>query len=265
MNSLTIAIFSVAGIGIVCAIILSVASKVMAVHVDERIQKIRDILPGVNCGGCGFAGCDGYAEALTKDKKMEVTLCNPGGPDVAQGIAEILGRKAGSMMAMTAMVHCMGDCNTTKNKMDYRGIESCAAANLTFGGVGYCSYGCMGMGDCARACPKDAICFENGIAHINSHLCVGCGACVRTCPKGIISMVPYEAKVKIRCSNKEKGAVVRKECNVGCIGCGMCAKKCPTHAITVENNLATIDYDKCVGCGMCKGVCPSKCIIDWFR
>jgi len=258
---MTIAIIVVTGIGIICAVVLAVASKVMAVEVDERIPAVRECLPGANCGGCGFPGCDGYAAALVEDPELELTLCAAGGAAAAEAMGKVLGRTAGAMVPKLALVHCKGDCKVTKNKMDYTGIETCKAAKLLFGTPGQCTFGCIGLGDCTKVCTEDAICLENGIAHIDPRKCIGCGACVKTCPNAVISLIPADADVKIACSNKDKGAVARKKCSAGCIGCGLCMKKCPNEAIKVVNNLAVIDYDKCTNCGTCKEACPSKCIL----
>ena len=258
---IAIAIIVVTVIGIICAVVLSVASKVMHVPVDERVTQVRECLPGANCGGCGFAGCDGYAAALVEDPDMAVTLCAPGGASAAQSIAAVLGREAGEMIPQAAVVHCRGTCEYTANKTEYHGIETCAAAKLLFGGPGQCTYGCMGLGDCSKVCQYDAICIENGIAHVDPRKCVGCGACTKVCPNHVISLQPVTAPVTVMCSNKDKGAVARQKCTAACIGCGMCARNCPQGAIVVENNLAVIDYEKCTGCGTCKEKCPAKCIL----
>ena len=259
--AIAIAIIVVTVIGILCAVMLAVASKVMAVEVDERVTQVRECLPGANCGGCGFAGCDGYAAALVEDPDLPLTLCAAGGNAAAQAVAAVLGREAGEVEAKVAFVHCRGTCEATSNKVDYHGIESCSAAKLLFGGAGQCTYGCMGLGDCAKVCPQDAICFEGGIAHVDPRRCIGCGACAEACPNGVIAIQPAAAPVTVACSSKDKGAVVRKKCTAGCIGCGLCMRNCPHGAITVQNNLAVIDYEKCTGCGTCQGVCPAKCII----
>ena len=259
--AIAIAVIVVTVIGIICAAMLAVASKVMAVKVDERVTKVRECLPGANCGGCGFAGCDGYAAALVDDPDLPLTLCSPGGAAAAQAIGNVLGKEAGEVVAKVAVVHCRGDCNATGNKMEYYGVQSCAAAKLTFGGAGKCTYGCIGMGDCAAACSSNAICIENGIAHVDPRACIGCGACEKACPNSVISVLPVTAKVKVACSSRDKGVDVRKKCTAGCIGCGMCMRNCPEGAITVANNIASIDYSKCTGCGTCQSVCPAKCIV----
>ena len=162
------------------------------------------------------------------------------------------------------VIHCAGDCNCTDDKALYYGINSCAAAKLSFGGKGSCTYGCIGLGDCMNACPNNAICIENGIAHINTRLCTGCGICSRTCPQHIISIVDDVEKVVVTCSNKDKGAITRKVCSNGCIGCKKCEKVCSTGAIKVTNNVAVIDYSKCPECadfGICARECTTGCIM----
>ncbi len=257
--AIIIAVIVVTVIGIICAVVLAVASKVMAVEVDERVTQLTEALPGANCGGCGFPGCSGYAAALVEDPDLSLTLCAAGGNACAQAMAAILGKEAGEMVAQVAVVHCKGDCKYTENKTDYQGMSSCAAAKLMYGGPGSCIHGCLGLGDCANVCTNDAICIENGIAHVNTRLCSGCGACVKACPNGVISVKPADAPVYVTCSNKEKGPLAMKHCKVSCIGCKLCEKNCPNEAIKVENNCAVIDYDKCNGCGKCAEVCKRNC------
>ena len=259
MNPILLAIIAVTAIGIICAIVLTIASKVMHVKVDERFPIIRGILPGANCGACGYAGCDGYAKALLEDG-AKTNLCTPGADAVSRQLSEALGLEYEDVVEQVAVIHCWGDMAATQDKMDYQGIESCAAARLLFGGKGQCTFGCIGLGDCVGVCPSDAICIENGIAHIDTRKCTGCGLCTKTCPNHLINLMPDVARVIVTCSNTEKGAVVRKKCTHGCIACKRCEKECPEGAIAVVNNLATIDYDKCTSCGKCVAVCPTKCL-----
>lgn len=249
----------VAVIGLIAGLILSVASIVFAVPVDEKAQAIEGVLPGANCGACGFAGCSGYAAALAAGT-AEVGLCSPGGPDVAEECAEILGVSAGSMEKKVAVIQCAGTCSVVDKKMNYDGIDTCKAATVLFGGDSACQYGCLGQGDCAGVCPENAITICNGLATVNEDLCVGCGLCAKACPKNVIIIEAQKWTQHVRCKNTDKGAETRKTCKVGCIGCMKCQKECEAGAITVTNFNATIDYSKCTNCGHCKEVCPVKAI-----
>ena len=251
----------VAGIGLICAIMLVIASKFFAVHENKKLKDIRECLPGANCGACGYAGCDGYAQALSEDDTVKTNLCIPGADAVAKQIADILGKDAEDVIEQVAVIHCYGDCTHTENKMDYFGINSCKAAKIMYGGKKKCGFGCMGFGDCVAVCPQKAICLQNGIAHINTRQCIGCGMCIQSCPQGLISLISDEENVLITCNNKEKAAVARSKCSNACIGCKKCEKNCPTGAITVKDNLATIDYSLCTRCELCAKNCPIGCIL----
>lgn len=260
MTEILTAVISVVVIGIICAAVLVIASKLMAVKEDERFPKIRECLPGANCGACGFAGCDGYAKALCENSDTPSNLCVPGGAGVSKQLSEILGVECADVVKQTAVVHCAGDCSKTQDKVIYQGIESCKAAKLMYGGKGSCTYGCLGLGDCMKACPENAICITDGVAHVDSRKCIGCGICTRTCPNRLISLITDAEKVVVTCSNKDKGAVTRKVCSNGCIGCKKCERVCPSKAITVIDNVAVIDYSKCTKCGLCAENCTTNCI-----
>lgn len=255
------AVFIVCGIGLVAGLGLAIASKVMAVPVDETAEQIAELLPGVNCGACGFSGCSGYAAALSNGSCTETTLCAPGGNETAQEISGILGVTAANMTPVAAAVLCQGNTHNASIKLAYVGVNSCKMAMQLVGGPKDCVYGCIGFGDCAAVCPYNAIQICDGIARINPLLCRACTMCVRECPKDIITMLPLNvAKSSVLCRNQDKGAQTRKECKAGCIGCMRCKKACEYGAVTVENFCAKVDYEKCVGCGACNAVCPTKCI-----
>ena len=260
MNTIFIAIISITTIGIICATILSIMSKIMHVTVDERIVRINDALPGTNCGACGFPGCMGYASALVEDATTKSNLCTPGGTAVISQISEVLGIEAEAAIVKVAVIHCGSDENTQKKKMNYAGIETCYAAATVFCGERACAYGCMGYGDCKLVCPYDAICIVNGLARVNRTLCTGCGLCVTACPHKIISIQAGEIETHVLCSNIEKAKNVRKKCTKCCFGCGKCVRECPEEAIMIEDNLARIDYEKCTDCGHCAATCLTKCI-----
>lgn len=264
MNEILTAVIPVVIIGVICAVMLVVASKLMAVEEDERLPKVRECLPGANCGACGYAGCDGYAKALVEDESVPSNLCVPGADAVSRQLSEVLGVEFADVVEQVAIIHCGGDCNHTQKNADYHGMESCAAAKLFYGGGGSCSYGCIGLGDCMNVCPQNAIYLENGIAHVNYRLCIGCGMCAKACPNHLISVTADVERVVVTCNNKDKGAVTRKVCSNGCIGCKKCEKVCSSGAIKVTDNVAVIDYDKCPECddfGACARSCTAGCII----
>ena len=262
MNPIFTAVISVSVIGLLSALMLSVAAKIMAVKVDERFLEIRAQLPGANCGACGYAGCDAYAQALVDDSGIKSNLCTPGGEAVAKNLSAVLGVESESVKAIVAAVRCNGDCEKSADRADYSGPKTCKAATLFYGGMRNCTYGCLGYGDCAVVCPHNAIDIKNGIAVVDSELCVGCKLCISVCPKSIIEMVPKYAAVYVACSSKDKGAVTRKNCSVGCIACKKCEKACQFDAILVTDNLASIDYEKCTDCKACVSGCLPKCILE---
>ena len=259
----TTIIFSVvllAVLGILIGILLGVAGKFFAVETDERVVQVRECLPGNNCGGCGFPGCDGLAEAIVAGT-AEVNGCPVGGAPVASKIGEILGVDAGAAVRKVAYVKCAGTCENASNKYNYIGEQDCRRAVMVPGrGDKACSYGCLGLGSCVEACQFDALSIKDGIAVVDREKCVACGKCVQTCPNNVISLVPYETPYAVQCNSKDKGKDVMSVCKAGCIGCGLCVKQCEFGAVTLENNIATIDGEKCQGCGKCAEKCPKKII-----
>jgi len=261
MNTITIAIISLSGIGLICAALITVASKLMFVKVDVRVEKLRNCLPGANCGACGFSSCEGYAEALAKGA-VASNLCLPAGEEGYIKINDILGLSSGEGIAKKiAYVQCLGDSSVMKTKMEYVGIQSCFAAKQLFGGQRACTFGCLGFGDCVNVCPSDAICVENRLARIDPRRCSGCGVCLKVCPPGVIAVEAVPVHVAIMCVNTEKGARVKEKCSKGCIGCMRCVKECPTRTITAGENLAVIDHLLCDGCRKCVEVCMTGCIV----
>ena len=256
MNGILIALAVIAVLGLVSSLLLSVASHFMQVKEDETAKQLRACLPGINCGACGYKGCDDYAAALSEGN-VKTNLCIPGADAVAAELAGILGVAAEDVIETIAIIHCNGTCDAVKIKNTYSGVDSCAAKAQLYGGPFECKYGCLGSGDCAAVCPNDAICTKDGVARVDRRKCVGCGMCASVCPKGIISLIPDIKNTAVLCANKEKGAVARSSCKNACIGCKKCELNCPEQAVKVENNLAVIDYDKCTGCGACIELCPT--------
>ncbi len=250
----------VAAVGLFIGIFLSIAGKKFAVETDEREVAVREALPGNNCGGCGYPGCDGLAAAIAKGE-APVNACPVGGEAVGKVIAGIMGQEVVESARMAAFVKCTGTCEKTKDNYNYTGVEDCEMmAFIPGGGSKACNYGCMGFGSCVKACPFDAIHIVNGIAVVDKGKCKACGKCVAVCPRHLIEIIPYKSNYTVNCSSNDKGKDVMSACSVGCIGCMLCTKQCEFGAITVENNIAHIDYSKCTGCGKCAEKCPKKII-----
>jgi electron transport complex protein RnfB len=262
-QELWIPIAIISGLGLIFGLGLSYASKKFEVKQDERIDLIRDVLPGANCAACGFSGCSAYAESLVEGTSAP-NACPVGGQEVARKIGEILGIEAEEVEPVVARVMCNGNSEVSQQKFFYEGIEDCNAASNLFGGPLACTFGCVGMGNCVRACMFDAIVIEKGIARVIQSKCTGCGKCAQACPKGIIEMVPSCSEYSVSCSSHDRGNIVRKNCGVGCIGCGRCARACTSEAITINDFLATIDSKKCTNCGECIKVCPTNSINLFF-
>lgn len=239
---------------------LALASQKFAVEIDPRVIAVREVVPGANCGACGYPGCDGFANAVVKGI-APVNGCPVGGADCAKNIASIMGLDAGDSVKQVAKVLCKGDEEKCSNRFDYEGFDSCVAANMLNGGPKSCLYGCMGLGTCVQVCPFDAIHVNSaGIAEVDPEKCTSCNKCIEACPKDVITLVPYSQLTIVDCNNKDKGPMVKKNCSVACIACGICEKNCPFDAIHVVNNLAVIDYDKCTNCMVCVEKCPTKAI-----
>ena len=263
-----IAVGILGGLGLVFGLILAIASKVFYVKTDPRLEKLVDALPGANCGGCGYAGCAAYAQAVLEGK-APVGGCVSGGNEVARAMAEIMGVKAEEVQRKVALVRCAGyhgideegKPTGSKQKGVYEGIPDCLAATKVAGrGPLICKYGCLGFGNCTKVCQYDAIHIVKGVAKVDPEKCVGCMACAQVCPRELIVPVDYGSFAVVACASKAKGAVTIRGCTAGCIGCGLCMKICPEKAIHVEKNLAVIDYKKCTNCGLCATVCPKHLI-----
>ena len=251
----------VGAVGLFVGLFLGVAGIKFKVEVDEKEEAVLGVLPGNNCGGCGYAGCSGLAAAIAKGQ-APVNACPVGGEKVGTQIARIMGVEAGDSVRQVAFVRCQGDRERTRMDYEYSGIEDCRMlAFVPNGGPKSCNSGCLGYGTCVKACPFDAIHIVNGVAKVDKQKCKACGKCVAICPKHLISLIPADAREVVACSSTDKGPVTMKACTTGCIGCSLCVKACPADAVRVENFHAVIDHEKCVACGACMEKCPKKAII----
>lgn len=256
---LLIPVLVIGGLGLFFGLVLAFAANIFAVRQDEKIDKIEEVLPGANCGACGYAGCSAYANAIVKDG-AKVNCCSVGKDKVAEQIAEIMGVQAEKSAPKVAHVRCRGTCENTTAKYEYVGVRDCIAASKLAGGQKHCRNACLGMGTCIKVCPFDAISIVDGVAVVDEELCVGCGTCSAICPHHVIEIIPKNVKTKVNCSNTEKGQSANRHCKASCIGCKMCERVCEFDAIHVEGNIASIDYMKCTACGKCAEKCPKKVI-----
>ena len=261
LHGVLIALIVIGGVGCIIGILLGFAGKAFEVPVDEKELAIREILPGANCGSCGYAGCDAMAAAIANGE-APVSGCPVGGDPIAEEIGKIMGQTVDAMERKVAFVRCCGDCEATTDKYTYSGPESCVTLGLVSDkGPKSCSFGCSGLGDCVRACDFDAIHIERGIAVVDEAKCKDCRKCIEACPKGLIIEIPAGSASRVACVNPEKGKKIMNACKQGCIACKKCEKTCEAGAIKVEKGYAEIDYSLCNNCGKCKEVCPRKCII----
>ena len=259
MTAILTSVLVLGALGLVFGVLLMCANKVFEMPANPTRDAVRNALPGANCGGCGFAGCDALAEAIAAGT-APISACPVGGAAVANEIASILGiEDMPDQVRNVATVVCQGSSDRCLNKFDYHGIQDCVAASLINDGNRACKYACLGLGTCVRACKFDAIHIneKTGIAEVDPEKCTSCGACVRACPKSVLSLQPETVPVRLLCRAAEEGHLVSDNCKIGCVGCGICKDACKFDAITMENNLPVIDRSKCVGCMMCAESCPN--------
>jgi RnfABCDGE-type electron transport complex B subunit len=262
MNTLLISLLAMGGLGLFFAAVLGIASQKLMVKEDPKVAQVVEALPGLNCGACGQAGCHELAEKIVAQGSQEGLRCPPGGAEVEERIAEILGVAAGPAIKKRAVVKCGGGKGLAVERAEYQGIKTCTAAELVAGGSKACTYGCLGYADCVRVCPFDAIHMgDDDLPHVDEMKCTACGLCVEACPRNIIELIPCGSRVMVACNSKDKGAVSRKACKVSCIACMICVKAAP-EGYKVTDNLARVVYDK--GDAIAEPAiqkCPTKCIV----
>ena len=254
-----------AGLGLVLALVLFLVAERFKVEEDPRIDLVEKTLPGANCGGCGFAGCHAFADSAVKASSLDGHFCPVGGNEVMRRVGDILGFKTEVKAPQVAVVRCNGSCAARPRTNEYDGAASCRVKAALYAGDTACAYGCLGCGDCVGACAFGALHMnpETGLPVVDESKCVACGKCVAACPKALIELRnqgPRGMREYVACRNTDKGPVARKACANACIGCGICVRTCSHEAITLENNLAYIDFAKCKLCRECEAMCPTGAI-----
>ncbi|MFH1683547.1 MAG: RnfABCDGE type electron transport complex subunit B [Candidatus Margulisiibacteriota bacterium] len=262
MNIIFIAILVMGGLGLFFATTLAIASEKLKVKEDPRAEKLAEALPGLNCGACGQAGCHDLAEKIAAQGNLDGLSCPPGGAEVQEELADILGITAETGIKKRAVVKCGGTFDLAGERGEYSGIQNCTSSELVAGGPKSCAYGCLGFGDCVTVCPFDAIYMgEDKLPKVVEEKCTACGLCIEACPRNIIELVPCSNRVVVNCNSKDKGAVVRKVCKVGCIACMICVKQAP-ESYAVKDLLARVNYEKGdAAAAAAIPKCPTKCIV----
>ncbi|MBP9997700.1 MAG: Fe-S cluster domain-containing protein [Bacteroidales bacterium] len=264
-NTIIWTIVILSALGLVLALVLFFIAKKFRVEEDPRIDEVEKVMPGANCGGCGFAGCRAFADAAVKAPNLDNNYCPVGGNDVMKKVAAILGYEVADKAPQVAVVRCNGTCEARPRVNAYDGLQSCRVKASLYSGDTGCSYGCLGCGDCVAVCQFGAISMDpaTGLPVVDESKCTACGACAKACPKAVIEIRnkgPRSMRVFVSCVNKDKGPSVKKACASACIGCGICAKTCQKDAIVLENNVAYIDFEKCKLCRECEAMCPTGAI-----
>ena len=253
-------ILMLAGLGFVAAVVLAVASKVFYVEEDPKVEAVIDALPGANCGGCGYAGCEGYAIAVVNLPNVAANLCVAGGPEISINVGELTGKVVTESEPLISFRRCDKVAGRVQKRYTYQGMPSCAAAATLAQGADVCPHSCLGFGDCEIMCPFDALYIENDIVMVRENLCTGCGMCVHACPREILELIPRRSRVTIMCSTRDKLRAVMDVCEAGCIQCGKCIKNCPARAISIKESRVCIDQIKCLAYGPdCEEVCVAGC------
>ncbi|MDO8789057.1 MAG: Fe-S cluster domain-containing protein [Sulfuritalea sp.] len=251
-------------LGLFFGIALASAARKFHVPVNPLVEEVRENLPSANCGACGFAGCQTYAEKVVEDESISPSLCTPGGKVVAIDISRLTNKTMGEMKEVVAMLRCSGADSVARQQAEYDGIHTCLGANLTFGGAKACKYGCLGLGDCVRVCAFDAMKIGDlGIVEIDYQKCTGCGLCLDVCPKDCLIGYPRQYRVALTCQSKGKGKAVKDTCTVGCVQCMACIKECPAKAISIADGILNIDHVACMAYGpSCNEICVTVCPTD---
>lgn len=253
-------VLALLGVGAVAAVLLAVASQLLRVEENPLVELVAESLPGANCGGCGFAGCEAYAAAVVVNTDVPANLCTVGGPETSAKVGELSGKAVMAGEPVVSFRRCSRNEGNVLKRFSYVGTSTCDSAAMLEDGPYMCAWSCLGLGDCMRACPFDAIYIENGMAEIIASKCVSCGQCIKACPRSILQLIPRRARVACHCATHEKMKAVSDVCGIGCISCLKCVKACPAKAISIEDSRIEIDHATCLKYGAgCNEACVTTC------
>lgn len=258
----TVSIIALFALGFAAAALLGISSKLLAVEEDPRVEAVVNVLPGANCGGCGFAGCENYAQAVVNDPDVSANLCVAGGSETGVNVGELTGKTVAATEPQISFRCCEKVDGKVAVRFQYQGMPSCAAAALLATGQGtdQCRYSCLGHGDCIKTCPFDALYLRDGLIRVNPARCTGCGMCTKVCPRNILEIIPRRARVMVCCSSHDKGKAVMEICEAGCIQCMKCKRQCPAEAISLYDGHVHIDQMLCLSYGAeCGQACVQAC------
>lgn len=259
-------VLTLLGLGLVAAAVLAVASRVFYVEEDPRVEAVVEALPGANCGGCGYAGCEGYAIAVVNDPAISANLCVAGSEETSIAVGELTGKTVTASEPLLSFRRCDKVAGNVGLRYEYQGMPSCAAATLLTGGVDVCSWSCLGYGDCVQVCPFDAMQVIDRMVVVDTAKCTGCGMCIKACPRNSLELIPTRARVAVFCATKEKLRAVMDICETGCINCGKCIKACPAHAVSSVDGRIEVDQKKCLAYGPeCAEACVDACSRNIMR
>ncbi len=254
-----VAVYFLVATGLGLGLVIGIVVKVFGVEMDPRLEQAEELLPGANCGACGFAGCADLARALVAGS-ADPGLCPSASAAAVESLCSLLGVQASSPERKTALVACGGDDTHAKPAAFYNGVSDCKDAVLVAGGAKTCAYGCLGLGTCSRACPFGAIeITPAGLARVHPDLCTGCGQCVCACPRDLIRLTPAAVALHVFCNSPEKGAAKRKACDAACIGCRKCVKEAEEGQMAMDRFLARVNYENPPDPALA-AVCPTHCL-----
>lgn len=259
-------ILAMFGLGLVASVLLAVAAKIFFVKENPKVEAALEILPGANCGGCGFAGCEGYAKAVVTDPEIPANRCCACSKEAIVELAELTGKVVAEAEPLVAMRRCDRYHGQVATLYDYQGIPSCAAATPLRGGAAACNHSCLGFGDCVVACPFGAMEIQGNLACVDVDRCTGCGSCITACPRNVLELIPKRARVCVPCNTRNKGKAVMEVCEVGCIKCAKCVRACPARAVSLKDGRITVDHALCGSFGPdCGMACVAQCARGIFR